>query len=261
VLVGPHARSKGFRAIWNDALASTNDEAMAIARAGEPSGLWVLAGAQTQGRGRQGRPWSSPRGNFHGSLLLVEPCAPRHAPELGFVAGVSLLQALRAFAPGAPLAIKWPNDVLCDGAKLAGVLIEGATLPGNVFVSVIGFGVNCASAPDGLPYRAVSLAEAGVACAPADLLRELSDAVARNLDLWRAGEGFSDIRSAWLAGAYGLGKLLEARTPSGSANGVFETIDGRGRLVLATQSGKLMIEAADVFPIAANASPAAGIRT
>ncbi|MFN3888891.1 MAG: biotin--[acetyl-CoA-carboxylase] ligase [Beijerinckiaceae bacterium] len=261
MLVGPHARSKGFRAIWFDALASTNDEVMALARAGEPSCLWVLAGVQTQGRGRQGRAWASPRGNFHGSLLLVEPCAPREAPQLGFVAGVSLLQSLRALAPGAPLALKWPNDVLYDGAKLAGVLIEGAMLPGNVFVSVIGFGVNCASAPDGLPYRAVSLAETGFACTPADLLRELSDAFARNLDLWRAGEGFSFIRSAWLAGAYGLGRPLEARTPGGSANGIFETIDGRGRLVLATRAGKMMIEAADVFPIAANASAVAGIRT
>ena len=259
--VGPQARSKGFRAIWFETLASTNDEAMALARSGEPSGLWVLAGEQSKGRGRQGRPWTSPRGNFHGSVLLVEPCAPRLAPQLGFAAGVSLLQALRGLAPNAPLALKWPNDVLCDGAKLSGVLIEGATLPGNVFVSVIGFGVNCVGAPDGLPYRATSLAGMGLACAPADLLRELSDALARNLDLWRAGEGFSAIRSAWLAGAHGLGKPLEARTQNGSACGIFETIDGDGRLVLTTKAGKVTVEAADIFPLAANASADSGIRT
>lgn len=259
--VGPQARSKGFRAIWFETLASTNDEAMALAKSGEPSGLWVLAGEQTKGRGRQGRPWSSLRGNFHGSVLLVEPCAPRFAPQLGFVAGVSLLQSLRVLAPSAPLALKWPNDVLCDGGKLAGVLIEGATLPGAVFVSVMGFGVNCVGAPDGLPYRATCLADIGLACAPANLLRELSEALARNLDLWRAGEGFTAIRSSWLADAYGLGKPLEARTQNGSACGIFETIDGDGRLVLATQTGNVTVEAADVFPLAANASAVSGIRT
>jgi len=261
VHVGPQARSKGFRAIWFDTLASTNDEAMALGRAGEPSGLWITAGEQTKGRGRQGRPWSSPRGNFHGSVLLVEPAAPRFAPQLGFVAGVSLLDALRRVAPGLPLALKWPNDILCGDAKLAGVLVEGATLAGGVFVSVIGFGVNCASMPDGVPYRATSLAEQGVSCAPAELLAELSDALVRNLDVWRGGEGFSAIRSAWLSGAYGLGRDIEARTHTGVARGVFETLDEHGRLVLATASGKLTVEAADIFPLADNGSAAPGIRT
>lgn len=259
--VGQQARSKGFRAIWFDTLASTNDEAMALARAGEPSGLWVLAGEQTKGRGRQGRPWSSPGGNFHGSVLLVEPSAPRFAPQLGFIAGVSLLEALRRVAPRLDLALKWPNDILCGDAKLAGVLVEGATLAGGVFASVIGFGVNCACAPERLPYRATSLADGGVACAPAELLGPLSDALVRNLDVWRGGEGFSAIRSAWLSGAYGLGRTIEARTHSGVARGVFETLDEHGRLVLATPSGKLTVEAADIFPLADNDSAAPGIRT
>lgn len=252
--VGSQARSKGFRAIWFDALASTNDEAMALAQAREPSGLWVVAGEQTQGRGRQGRQWSSPRGNFYGSVLLVEPCAPRFAPQLGFVAGVSLLEALRHVAPGAALALKWPNDVLCDGAKLAGILVEGATRAGNVFACVIGFGVNCIAAPEGLAYRATSLDAVGARCEPSALLAGLSDALARNLDLWRGGEGFSAIRHAWLGGAYGLGRPMEARTNNGAVQGVFETIDQDGRLVLASVSGRVTVEAADVFPIAAAAA-------
>lgn len=259
--VGPEARAKGFRAIWLDVAASTNDEAMALARSGEPSGLWVLAGEQAQGRGRQGRPWASPRGNFHGSVLLVQPCAPRFAPQLGFVAGVSLLAALRSLSPQAPLALKWPNDVLCGGAKLAGVLVEGATLSRGVFVCVIGFGVNLMAAPQGLPYRATHLAEVGVTQTPADFLPRLSDALTQNLELWRAGEQFSVIRRDWLSGAYGLGKPIEARTQKGSMGGIFETIDEHGRLIISTALGNVTVEAADVFPLGGNASAVTDIRT
>lgn len=230
-------------------------------RAGEPSGLWVVAGEQTQGRGRQGRPWSSPRGNLHASVLLRNPCTQRFAPQLGFVAGVSLLQALRAAAPAAPVALKWPNDVLCGAAKLAGVLVEGATLPGGDFACVVGFGVNCVAAPDGLAYRATSLADMGVRCAPEQLLPALANSLAHHLELWRAGEGFPAIRTAWLAGAYGLGEAIEARTHKGATRGVFETIDEHGRLVLSTPSGRMTIEAADVFPIAESDVAAAGDRT
>jgi BirA family transcriptional regulator, biotin operon repressor / biotin---[acetyl-CoA-carboxylase] ligase len=261
VQVGPQARAKGFRAIWFDSLESTNDEAMALARAREPSGLWVLAGEQVKGRGRQGRGWTSPQGNLHASVLLVQPCLPRVAPQLGFVAGVALHEALRRVAPSARLSLKWPNDVLCDGAKLAGVLVEGANLPGDVFACVIGFGVNCVAAPEGLAYPATSLAEAGVRCGPADLLPPLSDALARNLELWRAGDGFSFIRSAWLTVAYRLGERIEARTHAGVTSGVFETIDSHGRLVLAASTGNVTIEAADVFPVGDPAGTGARNRT
>ncbi len=259
--VGPQARAKGFRALWFDSLESTNDEAMALARAREPTGLWVLAGEQVKGRGRQGRAWTSPQGNLHASVLLVQPCLPRVAPQLGFVAGVALHEALWRVAPSARLSLKWPNDVLCDGAKLAGVLVEGASLPGDVFVCVIGFGVNCVAAPEGLAYPATNLAEAGVRCGPADLLPPLSDALARNLELWRAGDGFSSIRSAWLSAAYRLGERIEARTHAGVMTGVFETIDSHGRLVLTASTGNVTIEAADVFPVGESAGAGARNRT
>lgn len=234
---------------------------MARGQAGEPSGLWVVAGEQAQGRGRQGRPWSSPRGNLHASVLLVDPCEQRVAPQLGFVAGVSLLQALRECAPSAPVFLKWPNDVLCGGAKLAGILVEGANRPDGSFACVVGFGVNCAAAPQGLAYRATSLADAGAPRAPHEILAGLADALAASLETWARGDGFSAVRSAWLAGAHGLGQPLEARTRNGVVCGVFETIDQQGRLVLATASGRLSIEAADVFPITGSHATAADSRT
>jgi BirA family biotin operon repressor/biotin-[acetyl-CoA-carboxylase] ligase len=122
-------------------------------------------------------------------------------------------------------------------------------LPAQRFACVIGFGVNCAAAPDGLPYPATSLAGSGIMGTSGDLLPRLSDAVSSNLELWRSGEGFSAIRSAWLAGANGLGHMLEARTNAGALLGVFETIDEHGRLVLATDAGRQTIEAGDIFPV------------
>lgn len=240
-----------------DALGSTNDDAMARGRAGDPGRLWVVAREQSSGRGRLGRPWSSPRGNLHASLLLIDPCAPRHGAQLGFVAGVAALRALRSAAPGAPVGLKWPNDILCAGAKLAGVLVEGGTAPGGGFACVVGFGVDCAESPGGVAYPVTHLQAQGFGCGPEEVFRALSDAMCETLALWRGGAGFSTIRSAWLEGAVGLGRPLEARTPKGVLRGVFETIDDEGRLILATAGGRAVIEAGDVFPTLASSQTCA----
>lgn len=247
--IGQEASRLNFRALAFDELGSTNDEAMARARAGEAGGLWLVARRQTGGRGRHGRPWSSPPGNLHASLLLVDACPPSAAPQLGFVAGVALIDALHALAPALPFALKWPNDVLCAGGKLAGVLVEGAMLAGGGFACVVGFGVNCAHHPADLPYRGANLAEHGAAIGPEDLAPALADAMSMRLEHWAAGAGFASIREAWLARAAGLGAPIEARMHSGVQRGVFETIDADGRLVLARADGtRVLVEAADVFP-------------
>ena len=148
------AVAAGYRHLAFDTLGSTNDEALSRARAGDPGKLWIVAGSQSRGRGRVGRSWSSPVGNLYASLLLVDPAEPRFAAELGFVAGLALARAVNRVA-GRPdeVRIKWPNDLVRHGAKLAGVLVEGTQLPGGAFACVLGFGVNCASHPSGLPYR------------------------------------------------------------------------------------------------------------
>ncbi|HEY8578884.1 MAG TPA: biotin--[acetyl-CoA-carboxylase] ligase [Beijerinckiaceae bacterium] len=253
--IGLEAARRGCRLEAFATLGSTNDEAMARARQGDPGRLWIVAEEQTQGRGRQARPWASPKGNLHASLLLVDACAPRAAPQLGFVAGVALVDALQAAAPGVAFALKWPNDVLRDGAKLAGVLAEGAMLKGGGFACVVGFGVDCLWSPDDLPYPATNLAACGAAVAPADLLPALSDAMARRLDLWRGGAGFADIRRAWLGRAGGLGAPLRVQTGRDRFEGVFETIDDDGRLILATPAGRRSVEAADVFPATHGVAP------
>jgi BirA family biotin operon repressor/biotin-[acetyl-CoA-carboxylase] ligase len=221
---------------------------MARARDGDSGRLWIVADTQSAGRGRHGRPWASPPGNLHASLLLINPAPPHLSPQLGFVAGVALIEALRAVAPQIAFGLKWPNDVLVGGAKLAGVLVEGSTLLDGRFACVIGFGVDCAHNPGGLAYPATNIAALGGACEPAELLARLSDSVAQWLEIWRAGADFTAIRSAWLARAAGLGQPMVARISERTQAGVFETIDEQGRLVLATTSGRVSVEAGDVFP-------------
>ena len=120
------------------------------ARSGDPGRLWIVASTQTKGRGRHGRVWSSPPGNLHASLLLIDP-APRHkVAELGFAVGVAALLGLREIlTKDQSLAIKWPNDLLYGGAKLAGILLESAVLPDGRLACVAGIGVNCGWHPCG----------------------------------------------------------------------------------------------------------------
>ncbi|MGH6840666.1 MAG: biotin--[acetyl-CoA-carboxylase] ligase, partial [Methylocella sp.] len=157
-----------FRLVHHDQLASTNDEGLTRAKEGDPGQLWVIADTQTEGRGRNGRAWSSPRGNLHASLLLIDPGPPRKAAELGFVAGVAAAHAVRDILCGDfRVAIKWPNDILYDGAKLCGILLESAIFPNGRFACVAGVGVNCRSHPKDTPYKTTSLsAVAGQPVAP-----------------------------------------------------------------------------------------------
>lgn len=243
------AERAGYRHIVLDSVGSTNDEALALARRGDAGKVWIQARAQSTGRGRSGRAWSSPTGNLYATLLLVDAAEPHHAPELGFVAGLALVRAVRRLR-GIPagVAIKWPNDLLHDGAKFAGILVEGTQRSDGGFATAIGFGVNCRSHPAGLDYPVTDLSAITGHDLSADiLLRHLSAEMAAILDLWDRGRNFAAIREGWLAHALPRGSRLAARTPSSTREGTFDTIDDRGRLVLQTDAGPLIVDAADVF--------------
>lgn len=236
--------------VQHDRLASTNDEAMTRARSGDAGRLWVVANAQTEGRGRNGRVWSSPPGNLYASLLLIDPAPPNRAAELGFVAGVALIHALREIlCDNRRLAIKWPNDILYDGAKLCGILLESANLPDGRFACVAGIGVNCSSHPQDTPYKATDLALiAGQPIAPAKVFEKFSETMAHWLDAWAGeGKGFEIIRAEWLSAAAGLGTQISVKRPSQTVEGVFLTIDATGRLILEHSGGQVAVEAGDVF--------------
>ncbi len=246
--LGASAKANSYRLIVHDSIASTNEEAMRLARDGDPGRLWVVAREQKQGRGRRGRTWSSPPGNLYASLLLSDSAPPEHLPELGFVAALALLSALREIVGDDPrLGLKWPNDILFDGAKLSGILLESSPLPNRSVACVAGFGVNCRSHPASLSYAATDLASIGAALnAPEDVLARLSNAMVEMLGIWSAGAGFGEIRALWLRHALGVGAPIHVAFGEKNISGVFDTIDARGRLILRQGDKTRAIEAGDV---------------
>jgi BirA family biotin operon repressor/biotin-[acetyl-CoA-carboxylase] ligase len=244
----PAALAAGARLVTHDTIDSTNAEALRLARAGEAGPLWVVAGRQTAGRGRHGRHWVSEPGNLYTSLLLTDPAPPERTPELAFVTAVALHDAVSGAAPGlrSRLTLKWPNDLLVDRNKFAGILIEaeGPTV-------VVGVGVNCVHHPAGAGFPATDLAAAGVRATPDGLLSALSRAMVARLSQWDRGVGFAAIRVDWLARAGGLGKPVRVTLGEGEVAGRFETVDQAGRLVLRLADGTMQtVTAGDVTPTA-----------
>uniref|UniRef100_UPI00261BE59D biotin--[acetyl-CoA-carboxylase] ligase n=1 Tax=Sphingomonas bacterium TaxID=1895847 RepID=UPI00261BE59D len=225
---------------------STNADMLMLAGSGAGEGLWLRAERQTGGRGRQGRAWASPEGNLYASTLVrLRPHDPQ-AATLALVAAVALEEVVSAYLPRADaVRIKWPNDLLLDGAKLSGILLERAD-----DAVVIGIGVNLAHHPTDLERPATSLAAHGAAPDPADFLETLADAFARWLGIWRA-EGLGPVRARWLDRAHAPGTALTARLPDGSAiDGLFSGLDNEGALILRLADGTTrVIHAADVFLI------------
>ncbi len=236
----------GWRVAHYARLSSTNDEARRLAATGDPGRLWVRADEQTLGRGRLGRVWASPPGNHYASALLIEPCAPAIAPQLGFVAGLALAQAVQDLG-AIGVELKWPNDLVFARAKLGGLLVEGIAFPAQHLAAIIGFGVNCAHAPEGLGRSVTHLsAILKRAIAPGELFDRLAIRLDESLRLWRAGENFRAIRAAWLSHAASLGQTIQISGPSGVRVGVFEGIDENGRLLLRGVHGLEVVETADV---------------
>lgn len=239
----------GARLITFDTLGSTNVEALARARAGEHGPLWIVAERQTAGRGRRGNAWTSQPGNLFASLLLTEGLPAAHLPELCFVVALAVRDAVAEAAPHLEprLKLKWPNDLLLDGAKFVGILIEGETVREHSVV-VAGIGINCAHQPSGTPYPVTSLAASGAVVTPADLMRVLANTMRARLVQWDAGSGFAAIRAEWLAHAAGIGGDIRVKLADRELSGTFETLDRMGRLMLRLPAGNLeAITVGEVF--------------
>jgi BirA family transcriptional regulator, biotin operon repressor / biotin---[acetyl-CoA-carboxylase] ligase len=257
----PRATEAGVRLVVHDVLGSTNAEALKLARDGERGALWVVAGRQTAGRGRRGRAWISEPGNLYASLLLTAPAPAVHWPQLSFVAALAIHDAVLDVAAGLKprLAIKWPNDVLFDAAKIAGILIEGQSgqreEAAEEGAAAIGIGVNCTSHPPDTDHPATDLAAAGAAVSPDLLFRALSAKMLGRLAQWNRGEGFSTIRADWLARAVGVGETVRVRLADREITGRFEELDAAGALMLRLpDGGAATIAAGDVFVL----TPSAG---
>ncbi|MGV6802598.1 MAG: biotin--[acetyl-CoA-carboxylase] ligase [Ruegeria sp.] len=231
---------------------STLNEAARIAPSASGP-VWIMAHHQTAARGRRGRSWANPAGNLATTLLMMPTGNPEQAALRSFVAALALFDAcVSVTGRAAGLSLKWPNDVLLNGGKLAGILLESTGQGRGISHLSIGIGVNLIDAPkpDALEPEALRpvslLSETGTQVTPEDFLTELASAFARHEDQF-ATYGFEPIRRAWLARAARLGQVITARVGTSKTIGTFETVDAGGNLVLNTAKGRVSIPAADVY--------------
>jgi BirA family transcriptional regulator, biotin operon repressor / biotin---[acetyl-CoA-carboxylase] ligase len=239
-----------YRLVTFDAIDSTNEEAKRRAREGAAEGLLVWAREQLAGRGRRGRSFSSPPGNLYLSVLLRPERPAVEAAQLSFAAALAVGEAAVALLPEpARLRYKWPNDVLIDGRKLSGVLLESqASSEGRLDWLVIGMGVNLASHPDGLEFPAISLKAAGAAVTVEGLLVAVAERFLFWYEHWRLA-GFASLRDPWLARAQGLGGEIRVRLQAGELLGRFAGLDEEGALLFEDAAGRRRIAAGDIFPL------------
>lgn len=235
-----------------DSLGSTNVEADILFEAGESPSFWVRADEQSEGRGRRGRDWVSPKGNFYGTVCYAFDGSPQDAAKFSFVAAIAVSNALSAYTLTVQPSLKWPNDVLVDGRKIAGLLLE--TKPGRV---LIGIGVNLVSHPDGGNIPATHLLEHIDPAAlnteepeftgPEGFLAILSDALDRAIRKHLA-YGFSATRSDWTALSSGIPGPVTVRLPRETFTGNALSLLENGALRVALQDGTMRdVHAGDVF--------------
>jgi len=230
-----------FHIQHHERLGSTNDEARRLAAAGAPHGTVIHADEQAAGRGRFGRTWYSPPGNLYLSVLLRLDLPPERGSELSFVTAITVADAIDALLPKQiKSTLKWPNDVLVDDGKIAGILVESVE-----GAQIIGIGVNVLEAPRNAPYKTSTLVGTG-GIATVDGARDiLLENLRKHLDAWTE-HGFEPIRSAWLARAHPIGTELRASIGGRTEEGVFAGLDLDGAMLLDTPDGRKRIVADEV---------------
>ena len=241
---------EGWERVVLDTVDSTMAEAARRAASGLAGPTWIMAHEQTAGRGRRGRDWTSESGNLAVTLVFKPEATPTEAARRSFLAAIALFETLAIHVDRTRLSLKWPNDVLLDGGKVAGILLESAGQGPYVAWLSIGIGVNPAIRPEGVrdaSFPPVAVADdGGPVVDPEDFLTHLANAYATEegkLDAF----GFARIREDWLRHAARLGEVITARTGTDEITGVFETVDEAGNLMLRTPKGLRAISAADVF--------------
>lgn len=239
----------GWSVVTLESVGSTNDEAMARAEAGAPEGTVIRALRQEAGRGRRGRGWDSPPGNVYSSTILRPPVSPVDAAQLSFVTALAVADMATSLIDATHrVAIKWPNDVLVDDAKISGILLESAVgEDGRIAHVVIGVGINVASAPSATRYGATCLEVLGSMASTDTVFAAYIGALAERYGQWRTG-GFAATRTEWLRRAAWLDRDIEVSLGDTVLRGRFADLDEQGALLLQTADGKRRITAGDIFP-------------
>ncbi len=235
-----------------DEIDSTNAEARRLAEAGETGPRWIVARRQTAGRGRRGRHWSSEPGNLAATLLITTSQSASEAAQATFVAALAVADLLDVFVSPALVAIKWPNDVLLDGTKVSGILIESGPHPDGGLWLAVGIGVNLAHAPTDTERGAAALADrlrADMSFAPP--VEAAAEILAETFAVWWGRWrtlGFEPILEAWTSRLTGLNGPCTARLEHETLEGVAEGVEADGALRLRLADGsRRAISAGDVF--------------
>lgn len=226
---------------WHERIDSTNEEARRLARAGMCGPLWIAAREQTAGRGRLGRQWASPAGNLYCTALFLEPDGIQLATRYPFAAGLAIIDALKPLVADADLVLKWPNDVRCDGAKLAGILVEAGAAEGRAVWIAAGMGLNVRAAPEGTGQDATSVhALGGSSGLTEDLVLEaLRPAFAARIR--QAREDFPALLKDWEGVAEGLGQTVRVGKGGQAVEGVLQGLERDGGLRLRLRDGSTQI--------------------
>lgn len=219
-----------------DEVDSTNAEALRRAAAGEEGPLWLSARRQTAGRGRSGRAWQSLDGNLAATLLFRPGCPPETLHQLSLLTGIAVCDAARAFHDaGGPDAdrprLKWPNDILAGGAKLAGILIESTSIGGKP-IAAVGIGVNVAAAPRIAGRETIALANWGGPPTATEVLGAIDVQMRRWLDRWQCGVRFDIIRAAWIERAGPYGEPVSIVSGAKTFNGAYAGLDETGAFLV-----------------------------
>lgn len=233
----------------HEELDSTNAEARRRAEAGDLGPVWIMARRQSAGRGRRGRVWDSPSGNLAATLLISTAKPPADAAQVSFVAALAVADLVETFLGKGAGALKWPNDLLIQGRKASGILVESGSLPDGSLWLAVGIGVNLAQFPTDVERPATAFADhmTGPVPSPDEALMVLAEAFERWFQLWNR-EGFAPLASAWTEQAWGLGEPCEARLPNQVHRGIAEGLDLDGALKLRLDGGAILrITAGDVF--------------
>ena len=243
----------GVEAHFYSECESTNVTAAAYARAGARSPVWVVAGAQSGGKGRKGRKWVSETGNLYASLLFSPSILPAALSALPFLTALAARDTLIDLGVGADnIQCKWPNDILIDGAKICGILIESsARSASNLEHVIIGIGINLLHSPTEAQFKATSLqAWLGVETSPQAALQSLAGCIKARLDAWDTND-FEPIRAEWTHCAWGLGEMRRINTATEAFDAKLVGLDGQGGLLVQLENGtERQIMAADIFPTA-----------
>jgi BirA family transcriptional regulator, biotin operon repressor / biotin---[acetyl-CoA-carboxylase] ligase len=244
-------KKNSARVLHFESLDSTNEEALRQLAGGAQDQLWIVAEEQTKGRGRGGRHWHSPKGNLYASLLLRLDVSATIATQLSFVAALAAHNAIStelAAAQIPDLRLKWPNDVMLSGAKIAGILIESLAAPDSkALTAIVGIGINVSVVPAITGRSAGALGREPAACAR--IFGALANAFTAWLKRWDEGQGFAAIREAWLALAHAPGEPISVNLNGASIRGRFHGVGEGGALELETAPGVVItVNAGDIYP-------------